>query len=176
MCALSPDALAHAELPLAAKKQLQEGIPRDVRLPGWLGPTLFSSEIGSGQLSKAASFAPAFEDHAFSKAFIIGSVREIQGPPSAYSVFCLQPRSGDLWLVDTGEPNMVRFVNSGLDEFLRSVRVFVDAWARAKSVPTADVPIVARHLHDELRGIDAHAFAIEDNYWPTWLETEFEYP
>jgi hypothetical protein len=172
--ALRAEALNGIDLPLSAKLLLEAGLPLEVRVPGWLGPTLFSSEIASDELLTASSFDPAFEEHAFAQALVIGSVREMQGPPSAYAAFCLRPTTGELWLVDVDDSRTARFVNRTLEQFLRSIPVFLKAWTRAQAVPQGDISDIARDLHDALQAIDTDAFANQDNYWPTWLETEFE--
>jgi hypothetical protein len=166
---MEPMALETVDLPAATKVVLRAGLPREVRLPGWLGPTVFSSEIGSGSLEKLAGFAPALERHALSGALVVGSVRETQSEPHAYAAFCLRQPSGEVWIVDTGAPNAARFVNFGLDPFLRSLRLLVSAWPAkgAKQFPAN------RNLQEELEQLDRKAFARADNYWPTWLETEF---
>lgn len=172
---LDREALAGIDLPFSAKNQLIEaGLPREVRLPVPLAPTLFSSEIGSGQLSTAASFDPVFEQHAFSNALVIGSVREMQGASFAHAAFCLQPTTGELWLVSVDAPQLARFVNRTIQQFLQSIPVFLAAWRRAQALPEGDVSDIAGDLRDRLKAIDADAFANGESYWPVWLETEFE--
>lgn len=172
---LGAEALADVDLPPATKKWLRSGVPREVLLPGWEGPTLFSSELGAGRFPAAEVFAEALARHGFGHALSIGTVRMNEEPPIAGAVFCLQPRTGELWLVDIGEPHMARFVNSGLDQFLQSVRMFLGAWG-VGSPEDDDFSDRAHALQRSLKDIDAEAFADEDSYWPTWLETEFELP
>ena len=166
---MGPQALVAVDLPAAAKAVLRAGLPREVRLPGWTGPTVFSSEIGSGALARLASFAPSLERHALSGALVIGAVRETQGEPHAYAAFCVRQTSGEVWIVDTYPPYAARFVNSGLDRLLRSLRLLVSAWPPGG----AKQPAANRNLQEELAQVDRKAFARADNYWPTWLETEF---
>jgi hypothetical protein len=147
-------------------------LPSEIRLAGWQGPTLFSSEARDGQLVALATYSAPLREHAHAESLVVGTMRETQGPtPTAYAAFCVDPRTGDVVLVDLEAAYRVRFVNSGLEEFVASLAVFVSAWPRLAAAEDSAVKSVLDRLRSELAAIDAAALSDDDAFWPTSLET-----
>jgi hypothetical protein len=73
---LTEEQAASLDLPAGAKTALRTvGVPADLRLLGWQGPTLFTSEIQDRPLRELGD------------GYVIGSVRETVGDNEPYSFF-----------------------------------------------------------------------------------------
>ncbi len=166
---LTRTALDQLELSPATVKQLLVGLPCEVRLPEWLGPTLFSSEIGGGEVQRMSE---RFDVDAFREAYVVGTSRETQGAPGPYAAFCIRPGSDALWLVDLDGAPQPRFVNSNLDAFLRCLHGFVSVWPHVRGASDEKVAQIAQELRASIDRIDPAACTEDDSYWPTWIETE----
>lgn len=173
--ALPPEALSGVDLPTATLALLTTGIPRELSLPGWLGPTLFSSELSGGQLTTVAARCGLLADDPVSTAQVVGSVRETMGQPTTHAVFCLLP-TGALWLVDLHAPFHQRHVNADLGAFLRSAALLVTRWPSIAAADDACITATGDELRAALRAIDPTAFADDDRYWPTLIETILDLP
>lgn len=168
--ALPPTALSGVDLPAATRDLLTTGIPRVIVLPGWLGPTLFSSELSGGRLVSVAEACPSLVGDPLAIAWVVGSVRETMGSPTAHALFCL-PADGTLWLVDVHAPFRRRYVNADLGAFLRSAELIVARWPSVVAGAETDIAAVSSELRASLRAIDPTAFANDDRSWPTLIET-----
>jgi hypothetical protein len=146
-------------------------LPVEIRLAGWLGPSLFTSEVRDGRLVPLYEFDTELHEHTHARSMVIGTVREAEGfTPAAYAAFCVDPRTGIVVLVDLDAPFRVRFVNSGPEEFLASLAAFVAGWPRLARADEALASTIDQ-FRLELAGIDAAAFSDADAFWPTSLET-----
>lgn len=147
-------------------------LPSEIRLAGWLRPTLFTPEAHDGQLVTLAAFDATLRAHEHAESLVVGTVRETQGAThTAYAAFCADPGTGNIFLVDLDAPYRVRFVNSGLEEFVACLATFVSAWARLGDSNEAALPAAIRELRSELAAIDATAVSGVDAFWPTSLES-----
>lgn len=171
---LPSTALSGVDLPAATLELLATGIPRVFVLPGWLGPTLFSSELSTGRLASAAEACPSLAGDPLATAWVVGSVRETMGRPTAHALFCLGP-DGALWLVDAHAPFRRRYVNADLGAFLRSAALIVARWPSVVAAGEADIAGASNELRASLRAIDPTAFADDDRYWPTLIETTIDF-
>ena len=157
---LNADAIAHLELDSATRRELIEiGVPIEIRLDGWLSPTLFTSELGYGRVRMLAALRRVADERDFDLA-VIGTIRETQLASSdAYSAFCIAP-GGELRVIDLGSERRDTFVNSSVTTFRASLEAFV-TWWRADDIEA---------IRGQLSSIDPRAMADEDHYWPVWLE------
>ncbi len=167
-----PDAAIEGlELPRAALDALTtSGLPQELRLRDWGGPTLFTSEIGGGRLVATSDPGALVTRAGPDEGYVVGSVREtLDEEPTPYAVFALRRGTGEVWLLDVGDPANDRFVNTNLTTFLASLDAFHAAFARLVD----DAPDRGR-IVDSFRALlatmDARALAHEDHYWPGWLE------
>jgi len=146
-------------------------LPADLRLSGWSGPTLFTSEVRDGRLVALGTFRDELRDHSNSLSLVIGTIRETQGPvATAYAAFCADPSTGRVVLVDLAPPNQVRFVNRGLEQFEASIAAFVSSWPRLAKADDATAASILDEIRAELTAIDAVATSDDDAFWPTSLE------
>jgi len=171
--ALPVAALSGVDLPPATLELLSTGIPREFALPGWLGPKLFSSELSGGRLASVEEACPSLAGDPLAAARVVGSVRESMGRPTAHAFFCLLP-DGALWLVDLGAPFYRRYVNADLGAFLRSAALIVARWPSVVAAAETDIAAASSELRASLRAIDPTAFADDDHYWPTLIETTID--
>jgi hypothetical protein len=162
--------LSEADLPAATKQRLERGLPTEVRLVGWVGPTLFTSELSAGGFARASDVRGDLAGHAFEGAYVLGSVRETAGAPTAYALFVLQPGTGQLWLLDLEEPRSTRFVNTDVDAFFQSVDRFVEGWRGLGGASGEEHAERVAELRAALAAIDPPAFADDDRHWPTFFE------
>jgi hypothetical protein len=145
-----------------------EQVPLEVRLAGWVGPTLFTSEVREGDLATLDAFAPLPSKHNHAKSLVFGTVRETQGViASAYSAFCIDPATGGIVLVDLDPPYRTIIVNTGLVEFVASLRAFVDAWPTIASAHERTIPGILGDLRSQLGAIDPNAMSDDEWFWPT---------
>lgn len=138
-------------------------LPPEIRLAGYAGPTLFTSEVHGGELRPLATFDVSLRRHAQAASPVIGTIRETQGAPIAYAAFCVEPGTGYVVIVDLDPPHVVRFVNRSVEQLVATLRAVADGWPRAADDETA--------LRGELAAIDPAALADDDAFWPTCLET-----
>lgn len=147
-------------------------MPTEVRLTGWLGPTLFSSVVRDAQLETLASFRSELREHLQAQWLVIGAQCETQtAQPTAYAAFCADSETGRVVLIDLTPPFHARFVNSGLNEFMASVAAFVSRWPQYAASDTTVAASILAEIRAELAAIDAVAMSDDDGFWPTSLET-----
>lgn len=166
---LPPDALAGVDLPADTLDLLARGVPAEVRLPDWAGPTLFTSEIGGGRLL-STDHADAAVPRSPSAGWEIGTVRETQGFPAIYGAFVLRPGTGEVWLLDKERPADDRLVNTSLGSFLTAIGAFRTAWPRLVDDDLDDREDFVAAFRTLLERLDPESVADPENYWPGWLE------
>jgi hypothetical protein len=166
---LPRDALVGVDLPAETLDLLVRGVPAEVRLPDWAGPTLFSSEIGGGRLL-STDHADAAVPRTPSAGYEIGTVRETQGFPTAYGAFVLRPGTGEVWLVDKERPADDRLVNTSLAAFMTAIEAFRVAWPRLVDDDLDYREDFVAAFRALLERLDAASLADPEHYWPGWLE------
>jgi hypothetical protein len=151
----------------AARPLAVRGVPRVVQLPGWMGPTFFSSELGDGRLRTLESFAPAIGEVCDVSGWVLGSVREPLSwtAEEASAAFVMQRRTGHVLLVDLEQGGQPTFVNSSAALFLDAIDVFLQWWQTSRRT---DAEI--RRIREDLARLDGPAMAAAGSYWPQWLE------
>lgn len=150
---LPPEALADVELPAEAKALLRDvGVPAELRLADFPGPTLFSSELEAGHLTAAGD------------GYVIGSIR--QGETS-FAFYTLRRGDGAVRLVDLTGTAPDRPVNADLRRFLACLRRFHEDWPRLSTAETLELRDAFRA---ELLRIDPGCLREPEAYWNTWLE------
>lgn len=166
---LSVAATTGIDLPAAALEALRTvGVPRLLRVIGWAGPALFQSELAEGALVSTATAGALVERTGEHEGYVLGSVR--LGPKTPpYSVFVLLRSSGEVWLLDTSNAEMDRYVNASLDAFLASMLAFHGAFDHLM-VSSEDREKHVASFREVLGRIDARALADDHNYWPGWIE------
>jgi hypothetical protein len=113
----------------------------------------------------------------FSGAPVIGTIRDTEGAPTRFSAFCLDLKSGEVWLVDLGDLRSFHFVASTVGKFIRQLRLFHDRWQvivdtdrdHGEQAGLAEVERFSR----DLKRIDARAFWTPPrsrSYWAEWIE------
>lgn len=148
-----------------------ERLPREIRLKGWLGPTLFTSEVCDREPVALAEFREPLTAHEHARSFVIGSVRETQGSTAtAYAAFCVDPGTGNVVVVDLDPPYRTRFVNTGPETFAASLDAFAAAWPQLTASDEAAATGVLDELRSKLAAIDAAAVADPDDFWPASIE------
>lgn len=167
---LSPQAVSDLRLPSETKNTLStRGIPDEVRLPGWQGPTLFTPEIRSGRIRVLSECFTDPRSRA-PDSYVVGSIRETSpGGPHAplYAYFVIAADEGAVLLVDVASPAVpVRFVNSMFADFLDSLELFLVAWAHVLRGDRSGVESV----RSEMARVDPRAWESDDAYWPVWFE------
>ena len=156
-----PDLAAAAARPLAMR-----GVPREVTLPGWTGPTFFSSELGEGRLRTVEAFAPSLAESLNVSGWVLGSVRDRMAwsAEEAVAAFVVQRGTGNVVLVDLEHGNRPTYVNASAGLFLDAIDVFLQwrerAPARSRGAAAAGRP----------PRLDASALASAEHYWPQWIE------
>jgi hypothetical protein len=168
---LEEAALAGVSLPKETLAALSSsGVPRELRLPDWAGPTLFTSEIGGGRLVSTTEAGALVSRTGKNEGYLIGSVRDTTGEVSApYSVFCLRREVGDVVLLDIRDASHDCFVNSNLHAFLASMDALRTSWNHLMADSPEREAFVAS-FRKLLTALDARALDDEANYWPGWLE------
>lgn len=130
-----------------------QGIPAELRLKSgagpWLGPTLFTSELADGTLKRNATGE-----------WILGTIRETQGPSIALAEFAI--REAQVILIDD---DTERHVNRSVTTFVRSIEAFHSAFAALPAGSEEGASVLA-----EPERIDPEAFDIPDGYWSLWVE------
>ncbi len=155
------------ELPEATLAALRSGLPRLLRVKDWPGPALFHSELGSGTLVSSTDPAALIQREGEHAGYIFGSVR--QSPDAEpYSVFVLRP-SGDVYLLDAGDPARDCFVNVSLAAFLASMLALHGAFDHVLGVSEEREKHVAS-FRELLVKLDAKSTESDEHYWPGWLE------
>ena len=151
------------ELGAAARTLVMRGVPREVRLPGWTGPTFFSSELADGRLRTVEEFAGTGAE---AMGWVLGSMRDpMSWDDEPASVFVLERASGRVLLVDLEHGQRPTFVSSSTGLFLDAVDVFLQWWG-------GEEPVLhrLRRIRTDLARIDPPAMASPQNHWPQWLE------
>jgi hypothetical protein len=150
---------------------LLERLPSRVQPNGWLGPTLFTSEVHAGNVVTLEAFRPMLRGHDYAEALAIGSVRETQSDSHAvYAAFCADPSTGRIVLVDLDPPYRTGFVNSNIEAFVDSLVAFASAWPKITSSNEAGAALIKAGLRSTLETIDPSALMSDDAFWPTSLE------
>ncbi len=156
-----PDLAAAAARPLTMR-----GVPREVTLPGWTGPTFFSSELADGRLRTIEAFAPALAETCNVSGWVLGSVRDpMSWEDDALAAFVVQRGTGHVVLADLEHGNRPTFVDSSAGLFLDAIDVFLQWWETWRP---RDPEL--RRLRDDLTRLDAAAMASREHYWPQWLD------
>lgn len=168
---LREDARGGVELPKATLDALvRDGVPRELVLPEWEGPTLFSSELANGTLALTSSPGALVERTGEHEGYVIGAVRDV-ATKLPYSAFVLRKRKGDVWLLDATRPEDDRFVNASLEAFLASMHAFHTGFSHLMDTLDDDE---RRKLVASFRGLltklDPRALQHPDHYWPGWLD------
>lgn len=131
-------------LPEAHDLLMTRGVPAEVRLPGWVGPSLFTPALGAGRIDRLDG------------RFVLGHVREVDDPGEPHATFVLDAETGEVQLIDA---EAERFVNGSLGQFLDSIDAFVAAWPNADAV----------QLQAALAEIDGQACRDGSTYWSCWV-------
>jgi hypothetical protein len=126
-----------------------QGIPAELRLEGWVGPTLFTSELADGMLKRNAAGE-----------WVFGTIRETQGSSIALADFVI--REAQVVLVDG---HTERLVNRSVATFVRSIEAFHSAFAARPVGSEAGFSVLAASER-----IDPEAFNTPDGYWSLWVE------
>lgn len=167
---LSAAAIEGVDLPADVRETLTtRGVPDELRLPDWNGPTLFTSELGAGRLVSTAEPGALVARAGPDEAYVVGSVRETLDEPTVYAVFALRRGTGEVWLLDANDPDGDRFVSSGLGPFLRSLEAFRAAFDRMVA-DSPDRERIVASFQALLEKLDPRALDDQENYWPGWLE------
>ncbi len=147
-----------------------DGVPRELSLPDWDGPTLFSSELADGRLVSTASPGALVERRGDHEGYILGAVRDRESR-AVYSVFVLRKGIGDVWLLDATRPEDDRFVNGSLDAFLASMHAFHAGFAHlVETLDEAERRRLVTSFRMLLTKLDARALEDPEHYWPGWLD------
>lgn len=159
------------ELPDTVRKTLRtSGLPRELRLPSWPGPTLFSAVTdGTKLVGTWEDGAPLARtgDH---EGYVIGEVHDISGsPPVVHSMFVLRRNSGEVWLLDAKNPEDDRFVNSTIEAFLASMNAFVATFPSMIAGPAPGQTALVESFAGLLTKLDARAIERPEHYWPGWV-------
>jgi hypothetical protein len=157
-----------ADLGAAAVRPLtMRGVPREVQLPGWTGPTFFTSELGHGRLQTLDVFAPAIPEALGVHGWVLGSVREPMSSRAedASAVFVMERGTGRVVLVDLEQGQRPTFVDSSAGLFLDAIDVFLQWW-QAGAGRNAEL----RRIREDLLRLDPPAMASPVHYWPQWLD------
>lgn len=157
-----PDLGAASVRPLTMR-----GVPREVQLPGWTGPTFFSSELGHGRLQPLDVFAPSSAEGCNVRGWVLGSVREPLsfGADDASAVFVMERGTGRVLLVDLDQGQRPTFVDSSAGLFLDAIDVFLQWW---QAGPSREAEL--RRIREDLLRLDPPAMASPVHYWPQWLD------
>jgi hypothetical protein len=162
-------------IPNRAKRLLStRGVPDDLRLPGFLGPTLFTSEIRDGKLRPLSDYFSR-RKRLVPEGFVIGTTRETMNPveETPYSAFTVT-RNGWVVLVDLEDFRKKWTVNSSLERYLDSLNLFFEKWcALGFGNEDAETYRTIRRLRNAMTRLDPAAWKSLENYWPQWFE-EFE--
>lgn len=123
------------------------GIPAELRLEGWIGPTLFTSELTDGTLKRNVGGE-----------WVLGTIRETQGMSIALAEFVI--RRGQVVLLDG---HAERHVNRSVVTFVGAIEAFHSAFA-ARPIGNAGSVLAASER------IDPDGFNMPGGYWSTWVE------
>ena len=138
-------------VPEMARAVLRQGVPREVRLVGRLGPTVFSSGVEEGRLELDGDEV------------VLGAIRETEGvgEGTPYAEFRLRP-DGAVVLADLGPDERVHAVNTTLARFFTALQVFLRWWNHRAGT----VEELARVLEE----IDPGALDDPEGFWAMWVE------
>lgn len=167
---LPASATLGVELPEATLRALTTtGVPRELRLPEWPGPTLFTSELGGGRLVSTADPAAIVARTGAETGYLLGSVRDTTGDVGhVHAAFALRRGTGEVFLLEVLDPSIDRFVASDLAVFLTALDAFHTAWPLMVSGPTREAVVAS--FRALLTKLDARALEDPESYWPGWLE------
>ncbi len=156
-----PDLPASAVRPLSVR-----GVPHEIDLPGWTGPTFFTSELRDGNLRTVDAFAPGLGESSGVSGWVLGSMRDRSAWSSdEVGAFVVERGTGHVLLLDLEQGERPRFVNSSAALFLDAMDVFLQWW-RSEGQAAPEL----RRIGDDLKRIDPHAMASPGHHWPVWLE------
>ncbi|WP_242343994.1 SUKH-4 family immunity protein [Anaeromyxobacter terrae] len=158
----------YPDLGAAARTLALRGVPREVRIPGWTGPTFFTSELADGRLRTLEQFAGgAAEGAGVVAGWVLGSMRDPMswGDEPAAAVFVLERGSGRVLLVDLEQGQRPVFVSSSAGLFLDAIDVFLQWWGDEESVAQR-----LKRIRTDLARIDPPSMASPSNHWPQWLD------
>ncbi|HEX5060134.1 MAG TPA: SUKH-4 family immunity protein [Kofleriaceae bacterium] len=177
---------------MSSRRQVLERLPQEVRLEGWVGPTMFTSEVRDGVVITLEELDRRFLGHEHARSLVIGTIRETEaaetddGPSGgpyrgavmsgangwAYAAFCIDPRTENIVLIDFDDVRpTTRFVNSSLALFLASLNAFLEAWPRLAGSDDDAAVAWSAGVCRELEAIDPAAMSDGDDFWPVSLET-----
>ncbi len=128
-----------------------QGVPAELRLEGWVGPTLFTSELADGMLKRNTAGE-----------WVLGTIRETQGSSIGVSLADFVIRGAQVVLVD-GQTE--RLVNRSVARFVSSIEEFHSAFAALLVWTEAGPSVLAASQR-----IDPEAFNRPDGYWSLWVE------
>ena len=131
---------------------------------------MFTSEVGEGDLSTLGELRPELRDREHARSLVIGSIRETLGTDTVYALFCVEPATARVYLVDVDPPYHARFVNSGVEALIESLQVFVSGWPSLAASDDDTVGSVLEDLRAQLTAVDAVAFVDAAAYWSEALE------
>jgi hypothetical protein len=159
------------ELGPAARTLAMRGVPREVRIPGWTGPTFFTSELADGRLRTLEQVAGPAADTAGVVGWVLGSMRDplSWSDAPAAAVFVVERESGRVLLVDLEQGERPTFVSSSVGLFLDAVDVFLQWWG-------GEEPVEGRlkRIRTDLARMDPPAMASPQHHWPRWLDDLLE--
>ncbi|AKU97487.1 hypothetical protein AKJ09_04151 [Labilithrix luteola] len=159
------------ELPETTKKTLKtSGVPRELRLPGWPGPTLFSAATDGKKLVGTWEESAPLTRSGDHEGYVIGEVRDTSGsPPVVHSMFVLRRGSGEVWLLDAKNAEDDRFVNATLEGFLASMNAFVASFSSMVAGPAPGQVALVESFAGLLTKLDSRALERPEHYWPGWV-------
>lgn len=146
-------------------RELLDRVPREIRLEGYVGPTLFTSASHGGELVTLEAFHPAARTSRHAGWRVFGTQYETQFEPRAVVAFCLEPDEDSVACAVLHPPFRASFTNSSPLQFLDCLRAFAAAW------PFEDATEPA--LRSKLADIDPEAMGDGDHFWPEALESFF---
>jgi SUKH-4 immunity protein of toxin-antitoxin system len=151
----------------AARTLAMRGVPREIRIPGWTGPTFFTSELVDGRLRTLEQFAGPTADTAGVVGWVLGSMRDplSWSDAPAAAVFVVERESGRVLLVDLEQGQHPTFVSSSAGLFLDAVDVFLQWWGGEEPVEER-----LRRIRTDLARVDPPAMASPQHHWPQWLD------
>ncbi|MEQ1501117.1 MAG: SUKH-4 family immunity protein [Myxococcota bacterium] len=132
----------------------QDGLPADLRLAGWAGPTLFTSAMATGSLPQVEG------------GWVLGTIRETQGADAEYAQFVARAPQGDVVLIEAPD-GAVQRAGSTVPTFVRAIEAFHQGFA---GLPQPPSPNDVLQLLDQVRRIDPAVVDDPDSYWTRWVD------
>ena len=155
------------DLGAAARTLAMRGVPREVRIAGWTGPTFFTSELGDGRMRTLEQFAGPGLDAGGVVGWVLGSMRDpfSWAEEPAAAVFVVEAGSGRVLLVDLEQGQRPTFVSSSAGLFLDAMDVFLQWWGGEEPVEER-----LKRIRTDLARIDPPAMTSPNHHWPQWLD------